>query len=126
MTISQQTTDGTTDHDTLTDYNYSRLNYYNLQDVGQEAIQEMLELCKESDSPRAFEVLGKLIKDVGDVNEKILNLQKVKRDIQKLDGGESPDGAVTNNNIFVGSTADLQKMLSGQSEEKEINGDSTE
>ena len=99
------------------DYNYSRSNYYELVDYGKEAIEDMLELAKETQHPRSFEVLGKLIKDVSDVNDRIIKLQKTKVDIRQLDSRDASEsvGSITNNNLFVGSTTDLQRILLNES-----------
>jgi uncharacterized protein YaaN involved in tellurite resistance len=91
------------------DYEYTRGNLYSLVEKGQEAINGILELAQESDSPRAFEVAGQLIKNVGDVTDKLLDLQKKMKDINKEEKGGPT--TVTNNAVFVGSTSDLQKFL---------------
>jgi hypothetical protein len=91
------------------DYEYTRGNLYSLVEKGQEAINGILELAQESDSPRAFEVAGQLIKHVGDVADKLLDLQKKMKDINKEEKGGPT--TVTNNAVFVGSTSDLQKFL---------------
>ena len=104
------------------DYNYSRSRYYELVDRGSDAIDAMLELATESDNPRAFEVLGRLIKDVADVNEKLIALQKTKKDLTvSKDVAAIGNNGTVNNNLFVGSTTELQRMLSGQTtSEKEV------
>ena len=90
------------------DYKYSRENYYNLIERGQEAIEGILDIAKEGQHPRAYEVAGALIKNVADTVDKLQDLQKKLKDLKEVPGK-------TNNNIknalFVGSTADLQKML---------------
>ena len=91
------------------DYEYSRAQLYTLIDKGQEAVDGILELAQDSQHPRAFEVAGQLIKSVGDVTDKLIDLQKKMKDLEKLQGGQSPK--TVNNTMFVGSTADLQKML---------------
>jgi uncharacterized protein YaaN involved in tellurite resistance len=91
------------------DYEYTRGNLYSLVEKGQEAINGILELAQESDSPRAYEVAGQLIKNVGDVTDKLLDLQKKMKDINKEEKGGPT--TVTNNAVFVGSTSDLQKFL---------------
>jgi hypothetical protein len=91
------------------DYEYTRGNLYSLVEKGQEAINGILELAQESDSPRAYEVAGQLIKNVGDVTDKLLDLQKKMKDIHKEDKGGPT--TVTNNAVFVGSTSELQKFL---------------
>lgn len=90
------------------DYEFTRTNLYTLIQKGQKAIDGILELANESEHPRAFEVAGQLIKSVGDVTDKLLDLQKKMKDL------EAPikKGATTvNNSLFVGSTAELSKLL---------------
>ena len=90
------------------DYTYQRDNFYKLIEKGQTAVQGILDLAKESDHPRAYEVAGNMIKNVADVTEKLALLQEK---MQKLK--EVPNRAPKNvtNALFVGSTAELQKML---------------
>ena len=94
------------------DYEYSRGQLYSIIEKGQEAINGILELAQESDSPRAYEVAGQLIKNVGDVTDKLLDLQKKMKDINQEQKGSAPT-SVTNNAVFLGSTAELQKFLKG-------------
>ena len=103
-----------TDHQ-VKDYEYSRGNFYALIEKGQEAVDGILELAQESDSPRAYEVAGQLIKHVGDVADKLMALQKDKKNVKE----ESAKKVVTNNSLFVGSTADLQKMLKQATKKKD-------
>jgi hypothetical protein len=91
------------------DYEYSRGQYYSIIEKGQEAIDGILELAQESDSPRAYEVAGQLIKSVSDATDKLLDLQKKMKDIHKEETGGPT--TVTNNAVFVGSTSELQKFL---------------
>ena len=93
--------------DVIKDYEYARGNLYSLIDKGQEAVNGALDLAMSSDHPRAYEVAGQLIKHVGDVADKLMALQKDKKNVKE----ESAKKVVTNNSLFVGSTADLQKML---------------
>ena len=93
--------------DVTDDYEYARSNLYLLVDKGQEAVNGALDLAMTSDHPRAYEVAGQLIKHVGDVADKLMALQKDKKSVKE----ESAKKVVTNNALFVGSTADLQKML---------------
>ena len=92
------------------DYKYQRENFYRLVERGQDAIDGILELAKESETPRSYEVAGNLIKQVGDVTEKLGELQLK---MQKLK--EVPSNAPKNvtNALFVGSTSEFQKMLKG-------------
>ncbi len=93
------------------DYEYQRRNFYQLVERGQDAIDGILELAKESETPRSYEVAGNLIKQVADVTEKLGELQLK---MQKLK--EVPSNAPKNvtNALFVGSTSELQKMLKGK------------
>ena len=93
------------------DYEYQRRNFYQLVERGQDAIDGILELAKESEHPRSYEVAGQLIKNVADVTEKLGELQLK---MQKLK--EVPSNAPRNvtNALFVGSTSELQKMLKGK------------
>ena len=93
------------------DYEYSRGNLYSLIEKGQEAVNGILELAQESDSTRAYEVAGQLIKSVADTTDKLIDLQKKMKDID-----EEPNRGPTNvtNALFVGSTAELQKLLKQQ------------
>lgn len=122
--ISSKVTTDKNSLDVDADYNYSRAKYYELVDRGSEAIEAMLELATESDNPRSFEVLGRLIKDVADVNEKIITLQKVKKDLQDNKSIAAIGSGTVNNNLFVGSTTELQRLLSSGPTEKEVVDDS--
>ena len=93
------------------DYEYTRGNLYSLIEKGQEAVDGILELAQESDQPRAYEVAGQLIKHVGDVADKLVDLQKKVSDI---DNPKKKEVNTTNNTMFVGSTADLAKFLKQQ------------
>ena len=89
------------------DYNYARENYYNLIERNQDAIEEMLEIAKQSEHPRAFEVVGQLIKSGLDANKELMTLHKTKKELTT----EKTPNQVTNQAVFVGSTAELQKLL---------------
>ena len=90
------------------DYKYSRENYYNLIERGQEAIQGILDIAKEGQHPRAYEVAGQLIGQVGQTVDKLQDLQKKLKDLKEVPNKTS---ANIKNALFVGSTAELQKML---------------
>lgn len=94
-------------NDPQKDYEYSRAQLYNLVEKGQEAVSSILELAQESGHPRAFEVAGQLIKSVGDVTDKIIDLQKKMRDLDSPTKGPT----TVNNSLFVGSTAELSKLI---------------
>ena len=93
------------------DYKYQRENFYNLVERGQDAIDGILEIAKESEHPRTYEVAGNLIKQVAEVTEKLGDLQEKMRKLKEV-----PNSAPKNvtNALFVGSTAELQKMLKGK------------
>ena len=95
--------------DHIKDYEYTRGNLYSLIEKGQEAINGILELAQEGQQPRSYEVVGQLIKSVGDVSDKLLDLQQKMRDLNKEEKSSSP--TTVNNALFVGSTAELQKLL---------------
>ena len=90
------------------DYNYARENYYNLIERNQDAVEEMLEIAKQSEHPRAFEVVGQLIKSGLDANKELMSLHKTKKELSIEKGGGDVN---VNNAVFVGSTAELQKLL---------------
>ena len=98
----------TNDDDIEKDYEYQRQNFYNLVEKGTNAVEGILELAKESDHPRAYEVAGNLIKQVAEVTEKLGDIQEKMRKLKDV-----PNNAPKNvtNALFVGSTAELQKML---------------
>lgn len=94
------------------DYDYARSQYYRLADQGQEAIELMMELARDSEHPRAFEVLAGMLKQNAEITDKLMDLQKKKKEVEKEDPKQAALSApVTNNNLFVGSTTDLQRML---------------
>ncbi len=88
------------------DYEFSRETYKDLIRTGTLSMDAMAELARESEHPRAFEVLSNHIKNMGEVTDKLMKLQKAKKDLS-----QDNDRQVTNNNVFVGSTSDLQRML---------------
>jgi tetrahydrodipicolinate N-succinyltransferase len=91
------------------DYEYTRANLYSLIEKGQEAINGIMELASESDSPRAYEVAGQLIKSVADTTDKLADLQKKIKELEEDNVKQTTN--VTNNALFVGSTSDLSKLL---------------
>jgi hypothetical protein len=95
------------------DYNYVRGNMYSIVEKGQEALNSALELAQETDSPRAYEVVGQLIKNISDSAEKIIELQKKLKDIEDDSSSKKGPTNVTNA-LFVGSTAELSKLLKNQ------------
>ena len=91
------------------DYDYTRGNLYSIIEKGQEAINGILELAQDSEMPRAYEVAGQLIKSVSDATDKLMDLQKKVKDVNKEEESKGP--TTVNNALFVGSTAELQKLL---------------
>jgi len=91
------------------DYEYARKNLRSLIDNGKDVMDNLAFLAKEGESPRTYEVLGQLIKTLAETNKDLLDLAKKKKDIQYEKNGEQPTHV--NNNLFVGSTAELQKLL---------------
>jgi hypothetical protein len=108
------------------DYEYARNVYYDLIDKGRDGIEEMLELARQSEHPRAFEVLATMIKNTAEVSDRLMKLNTDKKKLQTIDKPALEDkGGTTNNNIFIGSTTELQRFL--QNDEKVIEqDDSTE
>jgi hypothetical protein len=101
--------------DITKDYEYTRGNLYSLIEKGQEAINGILDLAQQTDAPRAYEVAGQLIKNVADATDKLLDLQKKLKDIEEEKVSKGP--TTVNNALFVGSTAELAKLLKQQSKE---------
>ena len=93
--------------DSGVDYKYTRNTLYNLVERGQDSIEGILDLAKESEHPRTYEVAGQLIKTVADTSEKLLQIQKQMQDLE----GQRGNTQKTTNQLFVGSTAELQKLL---------------
>ena len=97
-----------------TDYDYSRQTYYDLIEKGRESLEMMIEVARESEHPRAYEVLSGMIKNISDVNDKLMDLNKKQKDMNK---NEEPKqiGNQTTNNLYL-TTADLQKMMNSEDE----------
>jgi hypothetical protein len=98
------------------DYEYTRGNLYSIIEKGQEAINGILELAQESEMPRAYEVAGQLIKNVADATDKLMTLQQKLKDVNKEEEAKNPTNVT--NALFVGSTAELQKLLKNTSTDK--------
>ena len=105
----EQKPDRLTKTDIDKDYEYTRGNLYSIIEKGQEAINGILELAQESEMPRAYEVAGQLIKSVSDATDKLMDLQKKLKDVEEETQQKGP--STVNNALFVGSTAELQKLL---------------
>lgn len=93
------------------DFEYARTTYHEILSKGSEAMEEMMELARSTEHPRAFEVLSTMMKTLADVNGDLLDLHKKKNDIDKKDNVPALTSGTTNNNLFVGSTTELQKFL---------------
>ena len=99
------------------DYDYTRGNLYSIIEKGQEAINGILEIAQESEMPRAYEVAGQLIKSVSDATDKLIDLQKKLKDVNEEKVSKGP--STVNNALFVGSTADLAKLIKGETPKKD-------
>lgn len=107
--------------DVKDDYEFSRETYRNLVSKSNEAIEQMLNLAMQSEHPRAFEVLSNMLKNTSDMTDKLMALQKAKKEIQKKEeAAAEAKPALTQNNLFLGSTTDLQKHLIEQLKEKNV------
>lgn len=91
------------------DYEYSRETYYDILEKGKESMELMIEVARESEHPRAFEVLSGMMKNMADVNDKLMDLNKKNKDINQKD--EPKQLGNTTNNLFVGTTTDLQRLI---------------
>ena len=107
--VGIQKPDRLTKGDIEKDYEYTRGNLYSIIEKGQEAINGILELAQDSEMPRAYEVAGQLIKSVSDATDKLMDLQKKLKDVEEEKASKGPN--TVNNSLFVGSTAELAKML---------------
>ena len=99
----------TTKDDIESDYKYARENLYNAIERGSDALEELVELAKQSQSPRAFEIVGQMIKTLTDSNKDLLEIQKKVKDLKREEKSKGPNNVT--NALFVGNTAELQKML---------------
>lgn len=101
------------------DFEYSRRIYHDLLAKGSEALDDMMEVARATEHPRAFEVLSGMMKNVGDINGSLMDLHKKKKDFDKTDEVKELPGQTTNN-VFIGSTSELQRMLRQQNNEENI------
>ena len=99
----------TKNDDIESDYKYARENLYNAIERGSDALEELVELAKQSQSPRAFEIVGQMIKTLTDANKDLLEVQKKVKDLKKEETSKGPNNVT--NALFVGNTAELQKLL---------------
>ena len=97
------------------DAHYSRANYYNLIEKGNEALDGILEVAKESQHPRAYEVAANMIKNLSDVTEKLMILQKQQKELRGPEEQAAPTNINVDKAVFVGSTAELLKQLKNES-----------
>ncbi len=93
------------------DYEYARSKYYDMIEKNDEAIDMMMELAREQEAPRTFEVLSNMIKQNSEIADRLMELQKKKIEVEKSEGGLSNPSTLTQNNVYIGSTTDLQRML---------------
>ncbi len=107
--VEREKPDRLTKDDIEKDYEYTRGNLYSIIEKGQEAINGILELAQESEMPRAYEVAGQLIKSVSDATDKLMDLQKKLKDVEEEKVAKGPSNVT--NALFVGSTADLAKLI---------------
>ena len=115
--VKPQKPDRLTKDDITRDYEYTRGNLYSIIEKGQEAIDGILEIAQESEMPRAYEVAGQLIKSVSDATDKLIDLQKKLKDVNEETVAKGP--STVNNALFVGSTADLAKLIKGETPKKD-------
>ena len=101
------------------DFEFARKTYYDLLMKGSEALEEMMEVARATEHPRAFEVLSGMMKNVAEVNGNLLDLHKKKKEYNKEDALKELPQGTTNNNLFVGSTSDLQRMLLSKDSDNE-------
>ena len=94
------------------DYDYSRDTYYDLIEKGRESLEDMIEVARQSEHPRAYEVLSGMIKNISDVNDKLMDLNKNNKDINQENVKQVAGN--TTNNVFLRSTADLQRLLQNE------------
>ena len=107
--VDREKPDRLTKDDITKDYEYTRGNLYSIIEKGQEAINGILELAQDSEMPRAYGVAGQLIKSVSDATDKLMDLQKKLKDVEEETTQKGPN--TVNNALFVGSTAELAKLL---------------
>jgi len=112
--ISQEIVAQKENTDVEKDYNYARDNIYEIIENGQEALEELMEVAKNSQHPRAYEVLHQTVKTLVDSNEKLLTLQKQKKELDTENKGKTMPGVNVEQAVFVGNTTDLQKLIDKQ------------
>lgn len=98
------------------DYEYARQNMYDIIEKGQNALEDIVDIARQSESPRAFEVVTNLIKTLADANKDLMDLAKKNKELTKPDASNEGNKTV-NNNLFVGSSSELLKMIKDKSNE---------
>jgi flagellar biosynthesis chaperone FliJ len=106
-----QRTEVPTDDKMNKDYEYARSNFYNVIESGTEALEQMLDVAKASEHPRAYEVVSTIMKTLVDANKDLVAMSTKKVENEEKANSESPNGLTTNNNLFVGSTNELQQLI---------------
>ena len=100
-------------HTANNDFEYARQIYHDLLAKGSESMEEMMEVARATEHPRAFEVLSNMMKNIADINGNLMDMHKKKQDFEQKEQRALPQGQTTNN-VFVGSTSDLQRMLQNE------------
>lgn len=114
-----------TDKDRDNDFEYTRDTLYDLINKGREGVEEMIEVARQSEHPRAYEVLAKLIKDTADTSGQLMDLHRKDVQLNKIENPNAPQQiGQTTNNLFVGSTTELQRLLKDINEKEAIKTDS--
>jgi len=114
LTTVAERADDTRNSNATNDYEYARTNLMDLAEKGAQALEDMLDFAKQSQHPRAYEVVATLISQLTATNKELLTLSKTIKDITKVEKAAqelNPEGGGANNQVFFGSTADMQKML---------------
>lgn len=109
-----------TDEQKDNDYEYTRETLYDLIEKGREGIEEMIEVARQSEHPRAYEVLAGLIKDTANTSEKLMDLHRKIQTIDQMMLPAPEKQSSTTNNLFIGSTTELQRMLKDLNNENEV------
>ena len=113
------------EQDIFDDYSYARAKYYNLAEKGDEAIDLMLDLARETEHPRAFEVLSNMLKQNAEITDRLFDLQKKNKELRLSDQKSAPRSEnMTQNNVYVGSTTELQRLLKQEKDVSPHSGDS--
>ena len=102
------------------DYEYTRETLYDLIEKGREGIEEMIEVARQSEHPRAYEVLATLIKDTAQTSEKLMDLHRKIQSIDQMMLPSPKQEGNTTNNLFIGSTTELQRMLKDLNKQNEV------